>query len=80
MVVAPDDLVNNDVIIRGSSSYTRRAFADVVRRVNSGDLRPSFLITYRFTLDDALSAVDALRGNVATSELRGEVVIDLARA
>jgi threonine dehydrogenase-like Zn-dependent dehydrogenase len=80
VALAPDDLVNNDVIIQGSFSYTRSAFADVVSRVNSGDLRPSFLITHRFTLDDASRAVDALRGIVATSEPRGKVVIDLTRA
>jgi threonine dehydrogenase-like Zn-dependent dehydrogenase len=79
VALAPDDLVNNDLIIQGSFSYTRSAFADVVGRVNSGDLRPSFLITHRFTLDDASAAVDALRGAVATSEPRGKVVIDLTR-
>jgi 2-desacetyl-2-hydroxyethyl bacteriochlorophyllide A dehydrogenase len=78
ITLAPDDLVNNDVIIQGSFSYTRSAFADVVERVNSGALRPSFLITHRYALDDALAAVDALRGNVSTSEPRGKVVIDLS--
>jgi threonine dehydrogenase-like Zn-dependent dehydrogenase len=80
VALAPDDLVNNDLIIQGSFSYTRRAFADVVGRVNAGELRPSFLITHRYELDDALSAVDALRGNVAAGEPRGKVVIDLTRA
>ena len=79
VALAPGDIVNNDVIIQGSFSYTRSAFADVVSRVNSGDLRPSFLITHRFALDDAAAAVDALRGAVATSEPRGKVVIDLTR-
>jgi len=74
---APDDLVNNDQIVQGSFSYTRRAFADVVARVNEGLLRPSFLITHRFTFDAADSAVAALRGGT-TSEPRGKVVVDLA--
>ena len=64
VTLAPDDLVNNDVIIQGSFSYTRIAFADVVERVNSGALCPSFLVTHRFGLDDAL------RENVSTSEPR----------
>ena len=79
VALAPDDLVNNDVIIQGSFSYTRSAFADVVRRVNGGDLRPSFLITHRFSLDDAATAVNVLRGNETTGEPRGKVVIDLTR-
>ncbi|HEV3267289.1 MAG TPA: alcohol dehydrogenase catalytic domain-containing protein [Acidimicrobiales bacterium] len=78
VALAPDHLVNNDVIIQGSFSYTRSAFADVVERVNSGALRPSFLITHRYTLDDAPAAVEALRGNVSTDEPRGKVVIDLS--
>ncbi|MHB8378902.1 MAG: zinc-dependent alcohol dehydrogenase [Acidimicrobiales bacterium] len=80
VALAPDDLVNNDVIIQGSFSYTRQAFADVVSRVNGGELQPSFLVTHRFTLEDALFAIDALRGTVATSGPRGKVVIDLAPA
>ena len=75
---APDDLVNNDVIVQGSFSYTRAAFAEVVRRVNSGDLKPSFLITDRFTFDDALDAASALRGDVKTGEPRGKVIVDLS--
>ncbi len=76
--LAPDDLVNNDVIIQGSFSYSRSAFAEVVGRINSGHLRPSFLITHRFTLDETAEALKVLRGNVTKSEPRGKVVIDLA--
>jgi threonine dehydrogenase-like Zn-dependent dehydrogenase len=75
--IAPDDLVNNDVIIQASFSYTRRAFAEVVARLNERALRPSFLITHRFTLDTANEAVAALRGG-SSDEPRGKVVIDLA--
>lgn len=74
--IAPDDLVNNDVIIQGSFSYTQEAFIDVVRRVNAHELRPSFLITHRFTIDDALGAVDALR-TVVQGAPRGKVVIEV---
>jgi 2-desacetyl-2-hydroxyethyl bacteriochlorophyllide A dehydrogenase len=74
--ISPDDLVNNDVIIQASFSYTRAAFADVVARLNAGALRPSFLITHRFTLETALDAVAALRGGT-DHEPRGKVVIDL---
>jgi threonine dehydrogenase-like Zn-dependent dehydrogenase len=74
---SPDDVVNNDVIIQGSFGYTRSAFADVVARVNAHDLRPSFLITHRFDLVDAASAVVALRGE-DSKEPRGKVIIAIA--
>jgi threonine dehydrogenase-like Zn-dependent dehydrogenase len=74
---SPDDLVNNDVIIQGSFGYTRSAFADVVARVNAHDLRPSFLITHRFDLVDAASAVVALRGE-DSKQPRGKVIIAVA--
>jgi L-iditol 2-dehydrogenase len=74
--IAPDDLVNNDVIIQASFSYTRRAFADVVAQLNSGALRPSFLITHRFGLEATSEAVAALRGG-AERVPRGKIVIDL---
>jgi L-iditol 2-dehydrogenase len=74
---APDNVVNDDIIIQGSFSYTREAFADVVRRVNQGDLTPSFLITHRFSMEHALDAVAALRGGSSRHEARGKVVVDL---
>jgi L-iditol 2-dehydrogenase len=89
--IAPDDLVNDDIIIQASFSYTRGAFAEVVERLNAKDLRPSFLITHRFSLDDAESAVATLRGtgrDVAEIETesalttgpgpRGKVVVEIA--
>jgi threonine dehydrogenase-like Zn-dependent dehydrogenase len=76
--VAPDDLVNNDVIVQGSFSYTSDAFAQVVGRVNAGELRPSFLITHRFEVEHAPAAIAALRGG-STNEPRGKVVIDVTR-
>ncbi len=74
--VAPDDLVNNDVIVQGSFSYTSHAFCDVVERINSKTLRPSFIITHRFTLDDAGEAVRTLRAGGAR-EPRGKIIIDV---
>ena len=74
--LVPDRVVNNDVIIQGSFSYTREAFRNVVRRVNAGELRPSFLITHRFTLENSTRAIVALRVGV-TNEPRGKVVIDI---
>ena len=74
--LAPDDLVNNDIIIQGSFSYTSDAFREVVRRVNARELRPSFLITHRFVLEKATDAIAALRA-VAPGEPRGKVTISV---
>ena len=73
---SPHDVVNNDAIIQASFAYTRDAFADVVAGVNTHDLQPSFLITHRFTLDDAPAAIQALRGGQSV-EPRGKVVIEI---
>jgi threonine dehydrogenase-like Zn-dependent dehydrogenase len=75
---APDDLVNNDQIVQGSFSYTRRAFAEIVDQLNAGTLQPGFLITHRFSLDDAGAAVKTLRGG-SRREPRGKVVVEILR-
>jgi threonine dehydrogenase-like Zn-dependent dehydrogenase len=75
--LAPDDVVNNDLVIQGSFSYTQLSWAQVVHRVNAGELRPSFLVTHRYGLEEAVEALSALRGNVRESEPRGKVVITL---
>jgi len=75
--VRPDDLVNNDLIIQGSFSYTRDAWREVVSRLNEGLLRPSFLITHRFSIDEFDGAVAALRGTGNQVGPRGKVIVDL---
>ncbi len=76
--LAPEDLVNNDQIIQGSFAYTRSAWAEVVDKVNAGELKPSFLITHRFSLEESDDAVAVLRGGVGEHEPRGKVVIAIA--
>ncbi|MGH3733482.1 MAG: zinc-dependent alcohol dehydrogenase [Acidimicrobiales bacterium] len=75
--IAPDDLVNNDVIIQASFSYTRTSFAEVVELLNSKKLQPSFLITHRFTVNDASFAVATLRGGSAIGP-RGKVIVEVS--
>jgi threonine dehydrogenase-like Zn-dependent dehydrogenase len=75
--LAPDDLVNDDIVIQGSFSYTSRAFGDVVDEVNARNLTPSFLITHRYSLDEWSNAIRVLRGGVTDHEVRGKVVISL---
>jgi threonine dehydrogenase-like Zn-dependent dehydrogenase len=75
--VAPDDLVNDDVVIQGSFAYTSQSFIDVVEQINAGNLAPSFLVTHRFAMDQAIQAIDTLRGAVAHDEPRGKVVLSI---
>ncbi len=70
-----DDVVNNDLTIRGSFSYTAAAWAEVVRLINAKvlDLRP--LVTHRFGLQDHERAIEVLRSGDGGP--RGKVVFDL---
>jgi len=73
--IAPDDLVNNDITLRGSFSYNHQAWTDVVQRVNAGDLTPSFLITHRYPLAQAMQAIATLSDNTTIAVPRGKVSI-----
>lgn len=75
--IAPDDLVNNDLIVQGSFSYTHSAWAQVVEMVNEGSLNGSFLVTHQFSLDRALDALNTLRGVAESAGPRGKVAITL---
>ncbi len=72
----PDDVVNNDLVIQGSFSYTRQSWAEVVALLNDGSLRPSFLVTHRFDLENWREALDTL-AQVPSDQPRGKVVITL---
>lgn len=69
-----DDLVNGDVTLLGSFSYTATAWAQVVQLLNSGRLDLGFLVTHRFPLTDWAAAISALRTPVGT---RGKVLLQL---
>jgi len=69
-----DDIVNGDLNIFGSFSYSRRAWAQTVELLNSGKLDLSFLITHRFALKDYETAVEALRTAPAP---RGKIVMEV---
>lgn len=60
--MAADDLVNNDLTILGSFSYTSAAWGAVVRLLNAGLLRPGALITHRYPLAEWERAIGTLRG------------------
>ncbi len=69
-----DDIVNGDLSIFGSFSYTSSAWRRVVELLGSGELDLGFLVTHRFTLDEFAAAFDALRH---TEGPRGKVVVEI---
>ncbi len=72
--VAIDDVVNRDLAVHASFSYTSSAFARVAGLLSAGAIEPSFLVTHRFALEEWQAAVEALRQPVG---VRGKVVIEL---
>ena len=74
VALAVDDLVNNDLAMLGSFSYTAAAWRDVVGLLNSGLIRPGFLVTHRFRLADWEQAIACLRGSDGQ---RGKVVLQI---
>jgi len=69
-----DDVVNGDVTVLGSFSYTVTAWARVVQLLNSGRLDLGFLVTHRFPLPDWAAALAALRAPEGT---RGKVLLEV---
>jgi len=76
VLLAPDDIVNNDLNIIGSFSYTPASWRGVLALLNSGQLRPSMLITHRYPLADWERAIATLRG-AGTAGARGKVLIEV---
>ncbi len=72
--VVPSDIVNRDLTILGSFSYTSSAWHDTVTLLNLGRLRPGFLVTHRYPLTAWDAAVAALRSTEGT---RGKVLLDI---
>ncbi|MGI9009146.1 MAG: zinc-dependent alcohol dehydrogenase [Streptosporangiaceae bacterium] len=72
--LAADGVVNNDLTILGSFSYTPAAWRSVVGLLNTGQLRPGMLVTHRYPLDRWEQAVAALRGAPGP---RGKVLLEI---
>jgi 2-desacetyl-2-hydroxyethyl bacteriochlorophyllide A dehydrogenase len=72
--LAVDDLINGDVTVAGSFSYTSAAWAAVVGLLNSGRLDLAPLVTHRFELGAYAEAVAALREPTGT---RGKVLLEV---
>ncbi len=73
--MSPDELVNNDLRVRGSFGYTAAAWVQVVALLNAGRLDLQALVTHRFPLDRYQAALDTLAR--PTDSTRGKVVLDL---
>jgi 2-desacetyl-2-hydroxyethyl bacteriochlorophyllide A dehydrogenase len=69
-----DDLVNGDVTVAGSFSYTSAAWASVTELLNNGRLDLGGLVTHRFPVDEYAHALDALRRPEGT---RGKVMVEI---
>lgn len=69
-----DNIVDHDLTILGSFSYTSSAWTEVVNLVNAGKFHPGSLVTHRFALDAWSSAVETLRG---TGGPRGKVLLTI---
>lgn len=77
-VTAPlvvDDVVNNDVTISGSFSYTSSSWRSVVGLLASGRIDPTFVITHRFALEQWADALELLRTGPPDDAARGKVLL-----
>ncbi len=70
-----DDVVNHDLTIRGSFSYTASAWAETVRLLNAGRFQPLPLVTHRYTIDQHHTAVDMLAAGDGGP--RGKILFDM---
>ena len=70
-----DLLVNNDLMLAASFSYTTSAWARVVQLLHEGRIGPGALVTHRFPLEAYDEAFAAL---AAPSGARGKVVLDVS--
>jgi L-iditol 2-dehydrogenase len=74
VALSVDDLVNNDLTVLGSFSYTAAAWRAVVGLLNAGLIRPGFLVTHRFGLADWEHALACLRDGDGP---RGKVLLEI---
>jgi L-iditol 2-dehydrogenase len=72
-----DDVVNYDLTVRGSFSYTAAAWSETVRLLNAGSFRPGPLITHRYRLEQYVAALDTLASTDGTTA-RGKILFDIA--
>ena len=69
------DLINRDLTIYASFSYTRHSWKAVVELLNSGAIDLTFIVTHRFGIEEWGHAIEVLRK--ATGQPRGKVLLTL---
>jgi len=67
-----DDLINNDQSIFASFGYSRKAWLDVVAKLNNGSLDLTFVVSHQFKLKDWENAISTMKTN---DQPRGKVSI-----
>ena len=72
-----DDVINNDLQISASFSYTSAAWAEVTALLRSGQISPAPLITHRFPLEAYEEAYRVLREGPRVPGPRGKVMLDI---
>lgn len=70
-----DEIVDNDLRIRGSFSYTAEAWAEAVRLINCGSFHPLPIVTHRYPLQKFDEALDLLANPQCSP--RGKILLDL---
>lgn len=71
--VQVDTVVNDNLFIHGSFSYSAGSYCSIVALLNAGAIHPEFLITHRFPLDNCLGAFAELANPTGA---RGKVVLE----
>jgi len=74
--ISIDDVVNGDLSILASFGYSRSAWRETVKLLNSGALDLTFLVTHKFALSDYQSAVSALESAPAP---RGKIAFEIGK-
>ena len=72
--MALSEVVNNDLVLQCSFSYTAGAWRQTVALLNAGLIRPGFLVTHQFLLEDWRKAIETLRG---AESPRGKVLLKI---
>lgn len=73
--LAADMLVNNDLTLAASFSYTSGAWGRVVELLNSGRISPGSIVTHRFPLEDHGQAFAQL---ATPTGPRGKILLEIA--
>jgi 2-desacetyl-2-hydroxyethyl bacteriochlorophyllide A dehydrogenase len=77
--IRPDVLVDNDISVRGSYSYTARAWRSAIELVETGQVELEDLISHRFDVKEFAQAFDVLRDNDSVVA-RGKVTLNMSSA